>query len=117
MNAKLTSLLRDMLENARLARQFLGDRSLEDLKADIGCIYQLSRAFEILGEAATQAAKEGGAEIKSLPWRDMIDMRNKLIHGYRTVRAEILYKTVAEDVPPLIAELERILNESPPHGR
>lgn len=43
----------------------------------------------------------------------MIDMRNKLIHGYRTVRTPVLFETVRNDLPDLIAELERLLNEGP----
>jgi uncharacterized protein with HEPN domain len=46
----------------------------------------------------------------------MINIRNKLAHGYRKVRADILFATVHGDLPPLIAELERILNESPTNG-
>jgi len=36
-------------------------------------------------------------------------MRNRLIHGYDIVDHDIVWSTVSEDLPPLIAELERIL--------
>jgi len=36
-------------------------------------------------------------------------MRNRLIHAYFDINLDILWKTVAEDLPPLIAELEKIL--------
>ena len=116
MAPELRSLLRDMLDNARLARQFLGARTLENFQGDIGVIYQVAHAIEIVGEAASQAVKFGGVEIRTLPWKDMINIRNKLAHGYRTLRADILFLTVRDDLPPLIAELERILNESTSNG-
>ncbi len=43
-------------------------------------------------------------------------MRNKLIHGYRTFKPAILFSTVRDQFPALIAELERILNERPKDG-
>lgn len=37
-------------------------------------------------------------------------MRNRLIHGYREVDLEVVWKAVTEDLPPLTAELERLLS-------
>jgi uncharacterized protein with HEPN domain len=37
-------------------------------------------------------------------------MRNRLIHGYDLVDFEILWRTVVEDLPPLIDALESILS-------
>jgi uncharacterized protein with HEPN domain len=38
-------------------------------------------------------------------------MRNRLIHGYDAVDLNLLWDTVAVDLPPLIEALERILPE------
>ena len=37
-------------------------------------------------------------------------MRNRLIHAYFDINLDILWKTVIEDLPPLISELEKILD-------
>jgi uncharacterized protein with HEPN domain len=37
-------------------------------------------------------------------------MRNRLIHAYYDINLDILWKTVTEDLPPLIAELEKIVS-------
>jgi uncharacterized protein with HEPN domain len=42
-------------------------------------------------------------------WREIIGMRNRLIHGYDTVDLKVLWDTIAEDLPPLIAGLENII--------
>ena len=36
-------------------------------------------------------------------------MRNRLIHAYFDVNRDILWRTVEDDLPPLVAELEKIL--------
>jgi len=42
----------------------------------------------------------------SIPWEDVVGMRNKLIHGYDLVDLGILWDTVTDDLPQLIQELE-----------
>jgi uncharacterized protein with HEPN domain len=38
-------------------------------------------------------------------------MRSRLIHGYDTVDLNLLWDTITNDLPPLIAALEEILGE------
>jgi uncharacterized protein with HEPN domain len=70
----------------------------------------LTRLVEIIGEAATRV----GSEIKSshphVPWREIIGMRNRLAHGYDTVDLKVLWDTITEDLPPLITDLEKIMD-------
>mgnify|MGYP003384929356 CR=1 FL=1 len=110
-------LLEDMLAHARAASEFMEGLTLEEFCADRKSVFATTRAVEVVGEAASQIAAPSRAVFASLPWRQSIDMRNRLIHGYRKLDPIILYKTVKEDFPFLIAELTRILNESPTNGR
>jgi uncharacterized protein with HEPN domain len=48
-------------------------------------------------------------KFKSLPWLQMIGVRNRLIHGYDSVDFDILWAIVKDDLPKLIAQLEKIL--------
>ncbi len=36
-------------------------------------------------------------------------MRNRLVHGYDEIEYDILWQTVTEDLPRLIAALEKII--------
>ena len=69
----------------------------------------LVRLIEIVGEAAGRVSAEGLSKYRSIPWIQIIGMRNRLIHGYDNIDFGILYKTITEDLPPLVAELEKIL--------
>lgn len=42
----------------------------------------------------------------------MTGIRDKLIHDYVSVNLEVVWKTVQEDLPPLLPQIERILAES-----
>ena len=68
----------------------------------------LVRLVEVVGEAATRVSAETRARHPQLPWAMMTSMRNRLIHGYDEVDLEVLWGTVTEDLPPLIAQLAAI---------
>ena len=40
-----------------------------------------------------------------MPWRDVIDCRNRLIHGYDTLDLDIVWAIVANDLPQLLEAL------------
>lgn len=111
MDEKTRLRLEDMLANARLAQEFIKGVAEQQFADNIGLVYQVTRAIEIIGEAAASVDVAAQKSLPTLPWREMIGMRHKLIHGYRTVRPAVLYETVRDSIPPLIVELERVLNE------
>ena len=48
----------------------------------------------------------------------MIELRNRLIHGYFDINLDIVWDTVLEDLPPLVADLEKIIpHEELPWGQ
>ena len=44
-----------------------------------------------------------------IPWGEIVGMRNRLVHAYFNVDIGLVWQTVQEDLPPLIAQLERIV--------
>ncbi len=47
----------------------------------------------------------------TIPWPQVTGMRHRLAHGYDTVDIQVLWETVTDDLPPLIAALESILGQ------
>jgi len=104
-------LLEDMLEYARAAIRLVKDKNVDQFVEDLTLVLATTRAVEIVGEAASQVDANVQATMPTLPWREAISMRHKLIHGYRRLDPAIIFKTVRDDFPGLIAELERLLKE------
>jgi uncharacterized protein with HEPN domain len=50
----------------------------------------------------------------TIPWTDIVSMRNRLIHAYFDIDLDRVWDTVTDDLPPLIAALEEILSEPAP---
>jgi len=45
-----------------------------------------------------------------MPWEEMMNMRNKLIHGYFEVDMKIVWKTIVNDIPSLKTEITSLLS-------
>ena len=71
----------------------------------------LVRLLEIVGEAAARLSSETRDLYPSIPWPDIIGLRNRLIHGYDIVDFDILWDIVNGDLPPLIARLREVVDE------
>jgi len=44
---------------------------------------------------------------------DIVTLRHRLVHGYFDIDLDIVWNTVAEDLPPLVVQLERALASIP----
>jgi uncharacterized protein with HEPN domain len=101
--------LHHMLDYASEAVGMVRGKERDDLKRDRMLQLALVRLVEIVGEAATQVSEEGQQRHPSIPWPQVRGMRNRLVHGYDKIDLDVLWDTIEYDLPPLIAELRRIL--------
>jgi len=101
--------LRHVLEYAREALDLIKGKQRADLEADRMLELALTRLLEIVGEAANRVSEERREEYPQIPWRQIVGLRHRLIHGYDAVDLDILWDIIEQDLPPLIAALERIV--------
>ncbi len=66
------------------------------------------RKLSVIGEAAKKIPEEVKTENVHVPWREVIGMRNKIIHEYFGVDEEILWKTIKEDLPALAKAISKL---------
>ncbi len=101
--------LRHMLDAALETMEFVRGRTRGDLDKDRQLVLALVKEAEIIGEAANQLspATRGGAP--EIPWEDIIGMRHRLVHAYFDINLDILWQTVREDFPGLVADLRPLI--------
>ncbi len=80
--------------------EFVADDVLKD---------SIGMRFVVLGEAASKVPEEVRARNSDIPWRMMIGMRNVMAHNYSTVKYEVVWETLRQDLPPLLPMLEKLL--------
>lgn len=82
----------------------------QDTFAVTGLNYDATvRNLELIGEAATHIPSEIRDIYPSIPWRLVIATRNRLIHGYLGIDNDTLWSIIQDDIPALIAELQKII--------
>jgi uncharacterized protein with HEPN domain len=100
-----------ILDAGREAIDFAKGRRRIDLDTDRKLNLSLVRLLEIIGEAARGISPEFRDAYPELPWKKMVGMRDRLIHGYYDVNLDVVWETITEDLPPLIAGLEKAVSE------
>lgn len=99
-----------MRDHAREALNFVGEKSRSDLEDIRWLNLSLVRLLEIIGEAANRVSEQTRHEYPAVQWRQIIALRNRLIHGYNQVDFDILWDIIQEDIPRLLSALETILD-------
>lgn len=102
-----------MLDASLKAQTLIAGRDRGDLADDDQLSLALQRLIEIIGEAATKIAAETRSQAPDIKWAAITGMRNRLIHAYFDVNLDLLWDTVVDDLPPLIAALESLLKTEP----
>ena len=102
-------LLRDMVDHARKAVAASRGRTRADLDRDEVLAAALERFIEVVGEAASKVSDPTHHEIASVPWREIVGMRNRLVHGYASVDHDVVWDVVTRDPAALVVQLERAL--------
>jgi uncharacterized protein with HEPN domain len=69
------------------------------------------RWIEIIGEAARGLPEEVRQAHPEVPWRQMIAMRNVLIHGYFDIDVDLVWSVAQNDLPKLGAQIRAIVGE------
>jgi uncharacterized protein with HEPN domain len=66
----------------------------------------------LIGEAATRVPEHVRAAHPQVPWRLVIALRNRLIHGYLGIDNDTLWSIVASDVPALLTQRRSVKSAS-----
>lgn len=98
-----------MRDHAREAMDLALGKTRKDLDEERVLNLALVRLLEIIGEAANRVPATDRERYARVPWEQIIGLRHRLIHAYDRVDFDILWQIVTRDLPPLVAELEKIL--------
>jgi uncharacterized protein with HEPN domain len=101
--------IRHILDASKEAVEFAKGRSRAEFDSDRKLNLSIVRLLEVIGEAARGISDEFRTQHPELPWKKMVGMRDRLIHGYYDVDLDIVWETVTEDLPGLVEKLEQIL--------
>lgn len=103
--------LRHIVDSIAHIEDFLRGKSLEQMKDDVMCYHAVVYNIMIIGEAANMLTNEFRDCHHEIPWRQIIDMRNVLVHGYYTTSPLFVWETYTNDLPLLKQQVEIFISE------
>ncbi len=102
----------DILEATRLAEAYTADKTESEFLSQVQCQDAVIRRLEVIGEAARRVSEETKRALPSVPWAEMIGMRNVMIHRYDDVDLKIVWHSVRDALPPVASAIEGFLAQS-----
>ena len=112
MEIEVKSWLYDILNAIVEIESFFNDtpRESEKFQKDLKTKRAIERNIEIIGEAMSRILKKDET-IQISSARKLVDVRNRIIHGYDSVSDDIIWGIVIRHLPILKAETEKLLGE------
>jgi len=101
--------LRHIADALGHAVRFAEGRRRDDLETDVMLGFAIMYALQTVGEAASKISPETRAELPRVPWAEIVGMRHRLVHAYADIDPDVVWRTVTEFAPALLAEVNAIL--------
>jgi uncharacterized protein with HEPN domain len=100
-----------ILEAIGKIRQYTAGMTEEGFAANQMAVDAVIRNFLVIGEATRHIPDDIQRRYSEIPWALMHGMRNVLVHDYDTIKLEIVWRTIQDKLPPLLAPLRRLSQE------
>jgi uncharacterized protein with HEPN domain len=101
--------LEDILDAAEAILGYTSGMDYAAFCSDQRTVDAVIKNLAVMGEAANGIPEQTRRENPELPWEEMRDIRNVLIHEYFGTSLPILWQTITEDLPLLAEKLRAIL--------
>jgi uncharacterized protein with HEPN domain len=89
--------------------QEYSSNTFDDFIKDKRLSKAICRSLEIIGEASNRIHPDTKSKYPIIAWREMGDIRNRIIHHYFGIDYDIVWDTVKTDIPLLKEAIEIII--------
>lgn len=101
--------VRHMIDAAQAVLRFLHERTQRDLSSDQLLLFAVVHAVQVLGEAASKVTPSTRSMHGEIPWAAIVGMRNRLVHAYFDIDADIVWIAATDEIPALLPLLEALV--------
>ncbi|MCY3934294.1 MAG: DUF86 domain-containing protein [Acidobacteria bacterium] len=109
MNRDLAAVA-DIVESARSIGDYIAGVSRNEFIENEQLQDSVIRRLLVIGEAAGRLSASFRDARPGVPWREIRGMRNRMVHVYDDIDVKLVWRTVRNDVPRLLAELAPIVS-------
>jgi len=109
--------LQHIRDAAIRAISFIKDKTYEDFSQDEMLSLALVRLIEIIGEAANHVSPDCQKAYPQIPWREIVGMRNRIVHAYFDIDLDVIWQVVIADLPELLELIKQALQDLDTRGK
>jgi len=109
----LGSIIDDMIDHIDYLSGKIGNKTLEDFRADRDVRQIVERSLEIVSEGSRRLPTEFKDAHSEIPWREVADFGNVLRHAYFHVDPEVVWEIATTHIIPLRKALTSMLDKLP----
>ncbi len=101
--------LDDIISSIKKIEKYINNVSFEEFSDNEMIVDAVVRNLEIIGEAARNLEDDFKETNSHIPWRNMIGLRNIMIHEYFGIDLNIIWKIVTDDIPKTKPEILKLI--------
>jgi uncharacterized protein with HEPN domain len=105
--------VQDILDAIAKIQRFVSDIDFNSFENDEELVDAVIHNLTVIGEAANHVPIEITDRHPDIPWRQMVDLRNFSVHAYWNLRPSVIWDTIQNDLPPLVAPLRNLRPDDP----
>ena len=98
----------DMIEFAEKVQTYTEGMDRTAFLTDSRTYDATLRNLELIGEAAIHVQTGIREAHPEVPWRTLVGMRNRIIHGYLGLDTDLIWDIIQQDIPALLPALRRM---------
>lgn len=104
--------VQDILDAIATIQSYTAGMDYPAFDQDRRTVDAVLRNITVIGEAASRIPEAIQVASPEIPWADMRDMRNVVVHEYFGINRQILWDTTQTDLPPLVLQLQALLDRT-----
>ena len=116
-NRDYLDYFQDIVDMMDTVQQLVAAMTYEEFLQDQRTKLAVTKAIEIIGEAAKNIPSSVKDDYPDVPWKQMSGMRDKLTHAYFGIDFEIVWKTASKLIPALTPVVRDVLESEMKRGR
>ena len=102
--------VRHMLDVARSVMAKVSSIKRTEFDQDENLQLATVHLIQTIGEAAARTSNEFRTAHPEIPWRTIVGMRHRIVHDYLAVNFDLVWEVAKNDLPPLAAQLQTIVD-------